>query len=184
MEKIITESELANCRALTVGMMRTIENEECEFRDEWILSHGWAVVPVESGARLPREDIPRLVSVLNAWGFQDCVAIMTETPINPPEVDQDCYRLSVTEGELREVNRELGPYRFLLTDRDRSWAISCNEWYNLFGAEPALAEALLGRSIESTRKEFEVFGTLLGRDNYYPLVLMARRYESLSARLD
>jgi hypothetical protein len=53
----------------------------------------------------------------------------------------------------------------VLLPEDRSWAISCNEWYNLFGAKPELLEALLGEPIKLARREFAEFATALARGN-------------------
>jgi len=49
----------------------------------------------------------------------------------------------------------------VLTTDDRTWAISCGEWYNLFGGKPELIEAMLGKSIEQARQEFQEYATLL-----------------------
>jgi hypothetical protein len=74
-----------------------------------------------------------------------------------------CYGLSVDETDFRELNRQLGPFRFVLTDENHSWAISCNEWYNLFGAKPELLEGLLGKPVEQVRQEFQEFASLLAK---------------------
>lgn len=55
----------------------------------------------------------------------------------------DCYALRVTEEDFRDFNHELGPFRFLLMDEQRFWAISCTEWYNLFAGDPAFLEFAL-----------------------------------------
>jgi hypothetical protein len=60
-----------------------------------------------------------------------------------------CYLLSINEADLREFNHELGSFRAVLTTDNRSWAISCSEWYNLFAAEPELLAALLAKPIDA-----------------------------------
>ncbi|HUP79358.1 MAG TPA: hypothetical protein VM260_12480 [Pirellula sp.] len=175
MKPITEPKQIAHYSKLVTEMMLTQEGEECEFNSEWIRSHKWKVVPVESMARIPQPDIPRLISVLNEAGCHQCFAITTEPLGDMPT----CYVLSVDEADFRELNRELGPFRFALTDENRSWAISCNEWYNLFASEPELLEALLGKPIEQARQEYLTFASDLAKKPDEPLLQMARRYAAL-----
>jgi hypothetical protein len=171
-------------------MMLTRPGDECEFNPDWIRSHGWKVVPVESMARLPVPDIPRIVSALNGAGFTQCLAIFNEEgyiqrlPVvvvasDPPRDMATCYDLSVDEADFREFNRELGPFRSVLTTDDRAWAISCNEWYNLFAGKPELLEAMLGKSIEQARQEYLQFASALSKSPDEPLLLVAKQYATL-----
>jgi hypothetical protein len=144
-----------------------------EFSPQWVKRSGWKVVPAESGARLSPEDIPRIVSVLKAAGYQECLAVTTEDLGDFPP----CYIVSVDGTDFKELNRVLGPFRFLLTDEARSWAISCNEWYNLFAGPGHLVEALLGIPIAEARRVFLRFAEALSKgDPEYPLLKVAQRY--------
>ncbi len=90
-----------------------------------------------------------------------------------------CYLLSVDEADFQEFNRQLGPFRFLITADDRSWAISCTEWYNLFAAKPELLEAMLGKPIEQARLDYFRFASELAKQPDDPLLRVALRYATL-----
>ena len=85
----------------------------------------------------------------------------------------------VTERDFGNFNAECGLFRYILIDEAQSWAISCNEWYNLFATDPALLEAMLGKSIESARQEYLRFATQLARQPDEPLMRVARYYAEL-----
>lgn len=128
----------------------------------------------------------RLVSRLKGAGYTRCVAVFNEPgciqhlPVvvsEPPGDMPTCYFLSVDEDNFLQFHRELGPFRFLLTTDDRSWAISCTEWYNLFAGEQGLIEALLGKSIEQARQEFLEFASLIAKGSPDdPLMQVVKRY--------
>ncbi|MGQ9919668.1 MAG: hypothetical protein ACUVS7_19920 [Bryobacteraceae bacterium] len=173
--KAITEaSQVERYRHLLTEMMRG--DDLCEFDPDWIRRRSWKVVPAESMARLPQPDIPRLVSVLRNSGSSECIALTTEPVGDLPT----CYAVRVDEADFAEVNRELGPFRFLLTDEGLSWAISCTEWYNLFAAEPDLLEAILGKPVQQARDEFVQFASgLADADADEQLLKVAARYAAL-----
>jgi len=186
MTPITEQSQVEHYRERVSGMM--LAQEECEFNPDWIHGHGWKVVPMESAARLPKEDISRLVSVLSGNGYSSCVAVITEAgyiqPLSPSNRllgdMPTCYLVSINEADFQQVNRELGPFRFLLTDETCSWAISCNEWYNLFAGKPDLLAALLGEPIEQAQREFLEFVSELAKGNADdPLMRVARHYAAL-----
>lgn len=174
---------------LVGAMMLGQAGKECEYDPDWVRSHGWKVVPAESMARLPVPEIPRIVSALNGAGHARCFAVFNEPgyirrlPVTvasePPGDMPTCYLLSVDEADFREFNRELGSFRSVLTTEDRSWAISCSEWYNLFGAKPELLEALLGRPIEQARQDYLDFASELAKSPDEPLLLAAKHYGAL-----
>lgn len=171
-------------------MMLKQDGEECELSADWIRNRGWKAVPAESMARIPPADIPRIVSALRTTGYTNCVAIFIEPgyiqslPVfvhsDPPSNLPTCYRVSVDEADLRELNSQLGQFRFILAPEDRSWAVSCNEWYNLFAGKPDLVEALLGEPIEQAREEFLEFALALAKENSEePLLHVAKHYASI-----
>src|SRR3954451_19471140 len=147
-------------------MMLKSKSDCSEFNPEWVRRHGWKVVPAESMARISEVDMPRIVSVLNQAGCHYCYAATTESLGDLPS----CYGLAVSEDSFKQLNRELGLFRFALTDEARSWAISCNEWYNLFAAPLELLEALLGKPIEQARKAYLAFASRLAQSPEDPLL--------------
>jgi hypothetical protein len=188
--KPITDAvQVARYGRLFGEMMLTGDGEECDFNLDWIRSHGWKVVPAESMSRIPQPDIPRIVAVLRGAGFHRCVVVFNEPGylqslpvIVPSEPQSDlatCYQVSVDEVGFTEINRQLGPFRFIVSDESRSWTISCNEWYNLFAGKPHLVEALMGKPIEDARQDF--LDGALRADGYIDesLLGVASRYASL-----
>jgi hypothetical protein len=122
----------------------------CDISAHWAQQRGWTVVPIEDASHIPDGDIPRIVTALRDAGFVECFAVATE-PLGdlPP-----CYRLKANESEFKEFNRALSPFRFLLTDAQRSWAISCTEDYLLFAGKKELVQAMLPMQISEARETF------------------------------
>jgi hypothetical protein len=191
MKPIKDKTRVEQYCVLLQEMMMTDEGRECEFDPAWIRNHGWKVVPRESMARIPVPDIPRIVSTLKQTGYTECVAIFNEPgyiqhlPLtvasDPPTDMATCYMVSVDEADFRNFNRELGAFRSVLLPEDRSWAISCNEWYNLLAANPKLLEALLGEPIEEAQREFFEVANAVARGNADgSLLKVAEHYAALS----
>jgi hypothetical protein len=172
--KAITEArEIEKYKKLAAEMMLADEYEEGDFRPDWILQRRWKVVPVEDGNHFRPWEIATIVPALQNAGYHHCVAVATE-PLDP---FPPCFQLAITPDDLREFNRECGLLRFLLTEDTRSWAISCNELYNLFAGEQSLVEAMLGISVEEARKRFLAFAEPLASGNTeYPLLKAAQHY--------
>lgn len=171
-------------------MMLADSGRECQFKPDWVRGHGWKVVPVESMGRIPEPDIPRIVSTLKRAGYTECIAVFNEPgyiqqlPLtvasDPPSDMATCYLVSIDEADFKNFNRELGAFRSVILPEDRSWAISCNEWYNLFGAEPKPLEALLGQPIEHARREFAELAAAVARGNADEALLkVAEHYAAL-----
>ncbi len=171
-------------------MMLTEKGRECEFNSDWVRNHGWRVVPAESMARIPIPDVPRIVSTLKQAGYTECIAVFNEPgyiqhlPLTvsggPPGDIATCHVVSVDELDFQNFNRELGAFRSVLLPEDGSWAISCSEWYNLFGTKPDLLEGLLGQPIEQARREFAEAATAVARGNADEhLLKVAEHYAAL-----
>jgi hypothetical protein len=175
--KAISEAhEVAKYKKLVAEMMLADEYHEGDFHPDWILQHGWKVVPVEDGNHFRAWEIDRIVPALQNAGYHDCVAVATE-PLDP---FPSCFRLAVTPDDFRDFNGECGLFRFLLTDETRSWAISCQELYNLFAGKQSLVEAMLGTSIEEARRKFLAFAEPLSSgDPEYPMLKVAQLYAAL-----
>jgi hypothetical protein len=148
------------------------ENKEYEFDFEWVRNHAWKVVPVEDGNHFTPGDIRVIVPALRDAGYADCIAVATEPVGSLPAI----YRLSVTEEDFMNFNSECGLLRYLLTDENRSWAISCNELYVLFAGKKDLLEAVLGKSIEQARRDYIRFATAISKKADEPLLKVAERY--------
>lgn len=175
MRVISDPSEIEYCLNLRAGV---VDEQKCsEINLEWARNYGWKVVPVEDTAHFASDEIGVLVPVLLDTGCTKCFAIATE-PIDPAPV---CYEISISGDGFRSFNRECGLFRYLLIDASRSWAVSCNEWYNLWTAPPRLLTAMLGKPIEEAREEFLDYAILLAREHSSDksLLQVATYYESL-----
>jgi hypothetical protein len=181
-------TQVQHYRELAREMMLPQNGKEYEFAPEWISKRGWKVVPVESASRLRTSEIPRVIAALKRAGYTQCLAVVTEAgylePLSPENErlgdSPTCYRLALEKADFQDFNRQLGLFRSVLTDDSRSWAISCNESYNLFGGKIELLEALLGEPIEMAQKEFLEFASLLAKGNPdEPLMRVATRYAVL-----
>jgi hypothetical protein len=173
MKAIAEAREIERYKKLVAEMAFSDEYHGGDFYDKWIRQRGWKVVPVEDGNHFRAWEIATIVPALQNAGYRDCVAVATE-PLDP---FPPCFQLAITPDDLREFNRECGLFRFLLTEDTRSWAISCNEPYNLFAGEQSLVEAMLGISVEEARKRFLTFAEPLSLGNpAYPLLKAAQHY--------
>lgn len=175
MQPIKEELEVQHYQKLLGEMMERELNRTYEFNPEWIRQHEWKVVPVEDTGHFALEEIAAIVPALKKTGRDECIAIATE-PMDPAPI---CYRLSISEEGLRAFNQECGLFRYVLTDESRIWAISCNEWYNLFAGNPEILEAMLGQPIDQARQEFLDFATLLAKTPEDPLLKIAQRYAAM-----
>jgi len=174
--KAITEAQaVEKYKDLATGMILA-DDYSSEFRSDWILQRDWKVVPVEDGNHFRPWEIDRIVPALLKAGYQDCIAIATE----PPGPLPSCFQLAMAPDDFRAFNSECGLFRFLLTEETRSWAISCNELYNLFAGEQSLVQAMLGTPIEESRKRFLAFAEPLALGNpEYPMLKVAHHYAAL-----
>jgi hypothetical protein len=185
MTAVTDSTQVERYRALVRKMMLSEDEKEYEFSPVFLRERGWKAVPVPSGMRLPTDDIPRIVSALKRVGCVQCIVVVSEAgylqTLRPEnelfDGDATCYLLPIEEPELLAFNRKLGPFRSLLTDAPNSWAISCNEWYNLFAGDQELVEAFLGEPIGQAREQFFGFASTLANGNPdEPLMQVATRY--------
>jgi hypothetical protein len=146
MTTVTEEVQIERYKALVAEMTEY----RTEFSPQWLARVGWSVVPAESAGRFFFQDIPRIVSALNAAGCLQCFALTTEDLGDTPP----CYLVPVSEEGFRELNNRLGMFQFLLTEEARSWAISCTVFYNLFAGPEKLVEAMLGKPVADARKAF------------------------------
>jgi len=174
--RAITEVQAVEQYKRLVSEMTFADDYHSEFRSEWVLQRGWTVVPVEDGNHFTPGEIESIVPALLAAGYRECVAVATE-PLDP---FPPCFQLATTPDDFRAFNGECGLFRFTLTEGTRSWAICCNELYNLFAGEKPLVEAMLGIPIEEARKRFLAFAEPLALgDSEYPMLKVAQHYATL-----
>src|SRR5258708_35946612 len=187
MKAMTTVADVERFGNLVNDMMSPSGCAETDFSLDWIRKQGWKAIPVESMGRIPIPDIPRIVGALRNAGFSECLAVYNElgfkkilpllAPMTPPGDTATCYVLSIDETEFRELNRQLGVFRFVLTTEGRDWAISCADSYNVFGAKPELLESMLGKSTDEAHKEFREFASVLAKGNPdYALLRVAQYY--------
>lgn len=175
MRPLTEKAQVEHYEALVREMTQAEPNRGYEFNDKWVKQQGWKVVPVEDASHFSPNEIATLVAVLREAGYRECIAVATE-PLDPAPA---CFQLAVSEDDLRAFNKECGLFRYLLTDEGRTWAISCNEWYNLFGGQSRLLEAMLGKPIEEARAEYLSYATALAKKPDEPLLQVATRYAAL-----
>lgn len=162
-------------RSVIQEMMLNQQYRESEFDLDWVRTRKWKVVPVERSQHLSDQEIANIVSALNATGSSHCLALATE-PLNPlPE----CFSLALSADDFYMFNQECGLFRYLLTDETHSWAISCNEWYNLYAGPVNLLELLLGKPIDSAWQDYMEFINQPRMDPDGALHESADRYLSL-----
>jgi hypothetical protein len=169
----LSDFESERVRDLFRGMTVPDQDRGYDFNSEWILERGWCVVPVEDRGHFADEEIRRIASALNAAGFTSCFAI--GAPELPAEF-ANAYELSISEEDFEAFNAEFGVLRVLLTETDLSWAISCNEWFNLFAGPERLVEQMLGASIDGARRDFLVYAGLVEQGCTEGLMRVARQY--------
>jgi hypothetical protein len=175
MQAVIDLVGIHQYQQLLEGMMDPDPSQRYKFSATWIHLRRWKVVPAEDSGHFSDPEIATLVAALNQAGHTECIAIATMA-VDP---DPACYRVSISKDDLRSFNSKCGLFRYVLTDEDRTWAISCNEWYNLFAGEPALLEAMLGKTIDEARQEFLDFATLLAQSPDEPMLQVANEYAAL-----
>ena len=156
--KAVNPQDWSWCRELLAAVSFRPGDYGCLLRKDWATGMGCEIVASESAGRIPDPAIPRLSRALGSAGYDHCVAIPSEdlgSGVMPLE-------LEVCEHDFRELNSVYGLYEFVITVPERSWAISCNVWFNLFGAPPKLLGEILGMPLDRARQEFGEFARLVG----------------------
>lgn len=173
MLKKLSDFEATRVRDLIRRMTIPEQDRGYDFNPEWIHERGWHVVPVEDSGHFADEEISRIVPVLTAAGITSCFAVGALDL--PPEV-ATVYELSVSGEDFEAFNAEFGIFRVLLTNADLSWAISCNEWFNLFAGPESLIEQMLGVPIDCARRDFLAYAGVVEQGGTEGLMRVARQY--------
>lgn len=169
----LSESDAARVRDLILGMAVPEQDRGYDFNPEWIKERGWCVVPIEDAGHFADEEIRHIVPALNTAGYPSCFAV--GAPDLPAEF-ANVYELSVCEEDFEAFNGEFGILRGLLTDAGLSWAISCNEWFNLFAGPQSLIEQMLGVPIDDARRDFLAYAGVVEQGGTEGLMRVARQY--------
>jgi hypothetical protein len=158
----------------TVREVATLtEDQGYVLNQDWLEKHGWVAVPVEDAGHLTEEQIDRIVDALMSAGQNSSLALnFLDLPDSLPE----SYELRISTDDFSAFNAECGIFRFLLTSPELSWAISCNEWFNIFAGPVALVEQMLGKSMHRARGEFLDYAKLVEQGSEGNLVQIARMY--------
>jgi hypothetical protein len=176
MRKLL-DGEIVRLREVVREMSTLTENRGYEFLPGWVNGHGWVVVPVEDTGHFAEEEIERIVVALTSAGHQKCYALgAADLPEPLPSGDE----LTISRDDLQKFNAECGLFRYLLTDAGLSWAISCNEWFNLFAGPAALIEQMVGTPIEQAREDFLEYARGVEQVSAGQLVALARHYGATS----
>ena len=175
----LVENEVVRSLELVREMAILTADRGYDFNSAWLQKRGWVLVPVEDTGHFSDEAIDRIVATLLSRGYSSCLAIGALDLLDPLPT---CFEFSISADELRIFNAEFGIFRFLLTGPELSWAINCNEWFNLFAGPPALVEELLGMSIGQARDEFLEYAKLVEQGSEGGLVQFSRMYAKQELR--
>lgn len=170
----LPESDVSGLREVVVQMAHLTHDQGYDFEAAWLDTHDWVVVPVENAGHFSREQIDRIVDVLFSAGHRSCLAL---SALVLPEPLPGSYELKISADDLRTFNAECGIFRFLLTSYDLSWAISCNEWFNLYAGSLELLEQMLGKPVERAREDFMGYAKAVEQTPEGQLTRIAKRYE-------
>jgi hypothetical protein len=169
----LRDEEIARLRDAVRTMASLSEDRGYEFNRDWVQSHGWVVVPVEDTGHFAEEEIERIVAALSSAGHQRCLALGA---LDLGETLPSGFEVAISADDLRAFNEECGIFRFLIASPDLSWAISCNEWFNLFTGPAALVQQMVGAPIERALEEFLDYARVVEQGPEGHLVQIARQY--------
>lgn len=169
----LSDFDAARIRALISEMIVPKPDRGYDFNPELTKRRRWCVVPVEDSGHLADEELGHIIPTLNATGCTSCFAI--GAPDLPTEF-ANVYELSFSEEDFEAFNAEFGILRVLMTDADLSWAISCNEWFNLFAGPQSLVEQMLGVPLNVARRDFLAYAGLVEQGGTEGLIRVARQY--------
>lgn len=169
----LSDTEAARLRQSVSRVTVLKEDRGYDFDSSWTQAQGWCVVPVEDNGHFVDEEVVRITRALNGAGCTSCFAI--GAPELPAEF-ANAYELSVSDEDFDQFNSEFGVLRALLTDASLSWAISCNEWFNLFAGPEHLVEQMIGVPVDEARKNFAAYARVVEQGGTEGLMQVARTY--------
>lgn len=170
--KLVTDpAEVSRAMAL----IEPVVEKPWHLRMDWLTTHKWVAVPVESASHFEERDAELLANAAVSIGCEECSAVATE-PLLPEEL---CYTVPTTKKGFLDFSRQCFSLNYVLISEDRSFAVLCTseDYYIVAGPRDFVIKAV-GSSIETARKMFLSFAD----DRTWPpserrrLVGVAERY--------
>lgn len=169
----LDEGDVVRERERVREMATLTEDRGYDFNSVWLEKHKWVVVPVEDTGHFAEEEIQQIVAALRSEGHERCIAIGA---LDLAEPLPSGFEVAVSAEDLRAFNAECGIFRFLLVSPDLSWAISCNEWFNVFAGPATLVQRMLGMPLQRAREEFLEYAKVVEQGPEGKLVDLARHF--------
>ena len=129
---------------------------DCELHldPDFLRSHQWTVVPVESGSHFDDSDIGRIVLAAQSAGNEELNAFLVE---DVSGVDSHLQFKADSEG-FRHFNLKCGHFNYAICPNDCSFLIVCTtDDYYLLAGKQEFVESVLAKSIIEARIEFDEF---------------------------
>jgi len=128
---------------------------QLNFREVFLKSNNWVVVPVESGCHFDDIDIQNLAAALR---ISDQLAL-NAVLIDPLATEaESCIVTDANEEGLRKLNREISHLNYVLLPEDCSFALICTtDDYFLVAGQMRFVAKVLQTPIDQARQDFDVF---------------------------
>lgn len=158
-----------------LSLIDDVVDSTWHLKTEWIASHKWVAVPVESASHFDLRDAECISRAVASLGYSECLGVATE----PLENSILCYRVPTTLEAFIEFSRETSALNYVLISEDRFFAVLCTseDYYIVAGPRNFVAKAVCS-SLDTARKMFMRFAD----DRTWPpserrrLVGVAERY--------
>ena len=162
--------------AEAMSLIEDIVDKPWHLNVQWLASHQWAAVPVESASHFDERDAELISQAAASMGCSWCLAAATETLENSIL----CYRIQISKKGLLEFSRETTALNYVLLPEDRGFAVLCtSEDYYIVGGPREFVTKAVGTSIDEARQMFLKFAD----DQFWPeserkrLIAVAQKYE-------
>ena len=130
-----------------------------DLRLDWIARHGWTAVPVEGSMHFDERGSELLSGAMNEAGHVTCLGVITDLL---PEGETRCYRVSTSTEGLLAFSRECSHFNCALIPISRQFVVLCTvDDYYLVAGPRAFVTRAIGSTIETARKTFLEFATLI-----------------------
>lgn len=159
-----------------MSLIEDIVDKPWHLNVQWLASHRWAAVPVESASHFDEKDAELISQAAASMGCSECLAVATE----PLENSILCYRIPISQEGFLEFSRETTALNYVLSPEDRSFVVLCTseDYYIVAGPREFVTKAV-GTSIYKARQRFLKFGN----DQFWPesertrLIAVGQKYE-------
>ncbi len=134
--------------ARAMQAVTAITTDGLDFSDSWLEANSPTVVPCESSEHFRREIIPRLSLALEG---QEWFAVVTDPIENHPRA----FRVDSSVGALTELDRIMGPFAFVIFNRDQTLAILCTKLnYYLVAGSECFVSTIVGSPLAQSQLVF------------------------------